>query len=65
MALPILFDDGFRPPALRIERLEGDSRDCRNGVEDVTLSGRGEECQVDRILVGLLGRERSQQVRIC
>jgi hypothetical protein len=57
--LPVTKNAMATKVAFRIERLEGNCRDRRNGVEDVTLSGRGEERQVDRILFSLLGRERS------
>ena len=57
--LPVLFDHGFRPPVLRIERREGTGENAGSVVEDVPLLGRGQECQVDRILVGFLRRQRA------
>ena len=58
--LPALFHHGFRPPIFRIKRCKGDGYYCGSAVVDVMRFRRGEECQVNRILVGLL---RSQGAR--
>ena len=62
--LPVLFDHGFRPPVFRVERRERDRRDRRHAVEDVPLFRRGKECQVNRILVGLLRRQRAGEQHV-
>ncbi|OIQ76994.1 hypothetical protein GALL_413190 [mine drainage metagenome] len=57
--LPVLVDHGFGPAAFRIEGREGDRRRRRGAVEDVMRLCRGQEGEVDRILVGFLGGERT------
>ena len=62
--LPVLLDHGFRPPVFRIERCEGDGRDLGKVVEDVPLLRRGQEREVNRILVGFLRRERAGEQHV-